>query len=174
MEVTNSPMPFLMSSKPLISPANILAIPLVTSVQAGRNSAVMRFLSPVMVICSVVCASTKSADALTASSDMTMPYFSAISICSWIASVPPLMSGASSDAPRPNSLDARAVRSAPSSMPERASMVLPKSSSCDMLATSSWLIPNFWNDSELLTAALLRVFMTGAMLSMEVPARCNT
>ena len=135
---TSSPSPSCISSKPpVMSPEAILASPFTMSVAAGRNSAVTRFLKPVRVPCRVVCASTKSADALTASSDMTMPYSSAIFICSSMASVPPFISGASSEAPLPSSLDASAVRSAPSSMPDRASMVLPKSSSWLMLATSS-------------------------------------
>ena len=174
MSVTTRPMPFLMSSKPLVSPANILAMPFTTSVAAGRNSADTRFLKPVMAPWSVVCASQKSAAALTESSDMTMPYRSAISICSLIASVPPLISGASSDAPLPRSLDASAVRSAPSSIPESASIVAPNSSSCDMLATSSWLSPSSWNASLFLTASVDSFFITGAIESMDVPALWRT
>ena len=104
-------MPAAMSSTPLMSPANSLPSPSVSCVAAGKNSAIMRFFNPVMVMVIVVTESWNAAEALTAASGITMPYFSAISICSSMAAVPPLNRGPSSVAPRPSSFEARAIRS---------------------------------------------------------------
>ena len=74
---TLSAMPFTPSASlfapSVTSPLKISARPSVTLVAAGNNSPISLFFKPVAVICIVVTESSNTADALTASSLITMP-----------------------------------------------------------------------------------------------------
>ena len=114
---TSSSTPSLILSNPFLSPETSIETPSIILVRDGRNSAMSAFLAPVMVLCILVRASSKSALALTASPDMIMPYWLACSISPFVASADWLKSGARFCPDLPNRSLARAARSVESAMP---------------------------------------------------------
>ena len=111
-------MPYQIFALPssLSVPEKTPASPSVMVESEGRNSAIMLFFRPVIVLLSVVMLSVKSADALTALSLMTMPYSLAFFMRLSVSAAVILKSGVSSCPDLPKSLLARAALFVPSSM----------------------------------------------------------
>ena len=160
------------SSCPAIRSLN----PFSTSVSDGSISPVMEFFTPVNVLCNLVCASQKAALAATASSDMSIPYFSHSSFAAFVSSLDIFSSAAISVADFPSKSVAALVRSAPSPISCNADMTSSSCCSCDFPFKSSMDKPTAFNFSFAVSLPLaasvitpLKVFMPPCSFVTSVP-----